>query len=55
MTEKLRKELYENAKRCFDLLIDNCCGSYAMIGQPEYDEAMELLEGIIFLLEQEAK
>jgi hypothetical protein len=49
------KTLYEEAKRCYELLKDNCCGSYAMIGQPEYEEAMELLEGIIFLLEWEVK
>lgn len=50
----MRKDvLYADAKRCYELLKDNCCGSYAMIGQPEYDEAMELLAGIVYELEND--
>lgn len=47
MTEKLRKELYENAKRCYELLADKGVGNYALIYDKDYDEVMLLLDELV--------
>lgn len=48
MTEKLRKELYENAKRCCQILNANKpAGNYTVILDNEYDELMLLIDEIL--------
>jgi hypothetical protein len=47
MTEKLRKELYENAKRCYELLADKGVGNYALIYDKDYDEIMLMLDELV--------
>lgn len=47
MKMTLREELYENAKRCYELLSDKCVGTYATINDTDYDEVMLLLDEII--------
>ena len=50
MTSK--EELYLKAKRCYEILYGQCCGTYAMINDTEYDELIELLEELMYELEE---
>jgi hypothetical protein len=47
MTEKLRKELYENAKRCYDLLCDMGVGNYELNHDDRYDELLLLTDELV--------
>lgn len=47
MKMTLREELYENAKRCYELLADKGVGNYALMYDKDYDEVMLLLDEII--------